>query len=160
MTALSSDRVINGSFGKVYLQDGRWLANIQRVEARIAIERREIRPPGTRETGYKAMNTTGEGTLSGFKVNSFWVREIGRYQREPRSKHPRYTLRYVLDDPDAFGQEEIELKYVKFWEAPLGYTANEILEESVPFTFQNHNLLQCSDGTLDEYADGGDDHCG
>jgi hypothetical protein len=106
------------------------------------------------------MGTAGEGTISGFKVTTFWVRQIGAFQRSPRSSHPAYTLRFIIDDPDAFGAEEIELTRVKFWEANFGYQNNEILEESIPFTFQNHNLLQCIDGNLDEYADGGADNCG
>lgn len=159
MTALNVDRVINGSFGKLYLNHDTWLANVQRLEGRITIDRREIRPAGTRELGYKAMGTAGEGTITSLRVTSLWIRQVGEYQRTPRSKHPSYVLRYVLDDPDAFGQEEIELTGVKFWEVPIGYQVNEILEEGVPFTFQNHNLLQCIDGPLDEYADGGTSNC-
>jgi Phage tail tube protein len=156
--ALLTDRAINGSYGKLFL-GAQWLANIQRVEAAMAIEKQEVRPAGTRETGYKAMNTTGAGTISGLRVTTFWLKTMGSYQRVPRSQMPSFTLRYTLDDPDSFGVEEIELTRCKIWHVPFGYQNNTLLEESLEFTFQNHNLLSCIDGNLDEYRDGGTSKC-
>jgi hypothetical protein len=50
--ALNTDRVINGSFGRLYFNHDTWLTNIQRVEARLTIDRRDVRPAGTRELGH------------------------------------------------------------------------------------------------------------
>jgi hypothetical protein len=62
--ALNPDRTINGSYGELFL-DGVWQTQVQRVEGRITINRREVRLAGARQTGYKATGTAGDGTITG-----------------------------------------------------------------------------------------------
>ena len=42
-----------------------------------------------------------------------------------------------LDDPDALGTERCLLHGVKFWEINGGWRVGEILEEEIPFTFED-----------------------
>ena len=156
--ALNPDRTINGSYGELFL-DGVWQTQVQRVEARITINRREVRLAGARQTGYKATGTAGDGTITGFKVTSQWIRMIGAYQRHTRSQQTPALLRYELADPESFGAEVVELLGVKFWEIPIGFQVDELVEEANPFMFIDHNMLSCLGGPLDEWASEGIDNC-
>lgn len=157
--ALNPDRTINGSYGELFL-DGVWQTQVQRVEGRITINRREVRLAGARQTGFKATGTSGDGTITGFKVTSHFLRMVGAYQRHSRSRQVPALIRYELDDPEAFGAEVVELLGVKFWEVPIGFQVDELVEEAIPFTFINHNLLSCIDGNLQEWESEGQDNCG
>jgi hypothetical protein len=110
-----------------------------------------------RQTGYKATGTAGDGTITGFKVTSYFLRTVGAYQRHSRSRQVPALIRYELDDPEAFGSEVVELIGVKFWEVPIGFQVDELVEEAIPFTFINHNMLSCIDGALDEWETEGKD---
>jgi Phage tail tube protein len=149
---LAAERTINGSHGKLYL-GATWLANIQRVESRITIERREVRVAGTRRVGFKHMGVTGEGTITGLKVTSWWLKFISQYMRVSTSTVLPLTLRYVLADPENGGTEEVELVRCQFYEIPFGYQVNEILEEAVPFTFEQINIKQCLSDNWEGYID-------
>jgi hypothetical protein len=149
---LAAERTVNGSHGRLYL-GATWLANVQRLEARITIERREVRVAGTRRVGYKSMGVTGEGTISGLKVTSFWLKFISRYMREQTSRLPPLTLSYTLADPDNGGTEAVDLVRCTFHEVPFGYQVNEILDESIPFTFEQINIHSCLDDDWEGYAD-------
>lgn len=156
--ALDPSRTINGSYGELFI-DGVWQTQVHRLEGRITINRREVRLAGARHTGYKATGTAGDGTITGFKVTSHFLRLVGAYQRNSRSQQTPALLRYQLDDPEAFGAEIVELVGVKFWEVPIGFQVDELVEEAVPFTFINHNLISCIDGNLDEWSSEGQDNC-
>ncbi len=158
---LAAERTVNGSYGKLYLPDGTWLANVQRVEARITIEKREIRVAGTRRVGHKGMGVTGEGTITGLKVTSYWLKLISRYMRQQTSKIPVLTLTYHLADPDNGGDEFVDLVRCEFFEIPFGYQVNEILEEAIPFTFEQINIHSCLEDNWEGYADtDGINECG
>jgi hypothetical protein len=157
---LAAERTINGSYGKLYL-GAQWLANIQRVEARITVERREVKVAGTRHTGYKGMNVTGEGTMTGLKVTDFWLKLISRYMRDPSSFIVPLTLRTTLADPENGGVEELELIHCRFWEIPFGFQVNELIEEAITFTFENINIHSCLSDDTEGFAGGdGVNECG
>jgi hypothetical protein len=154
--ALDPSRTINGSYGELFI-DGVWQTQVQRVEGRITIQRREVRLAGSRQTGYKATGTAGDGTITGFKVTSHWLRTIGAYQRHSASRMADSMIRYTIADPENGGIEEVELLGVKFWEVPIGFQVDELVEEAIPFTFVNHNMRQCIDINLDTWVTEGAD---
>jgi len=154
MPTLDPSRTINGSFGELHI-GGVWQTQIQQVSGKITITRKEIKLAGSRQTGYKATSTTGDGTIQGFKVTSYWLKVIGAYQRHASSFMPEATITLRLNDPEAYGIEEIELLGCKFWEVPIGYQVDELVQESIPFTFVNHNLRQCMDGSMETWVSEG-----
>lgn len=154
--SLNPSRTINGSYGELFI-DGVWQTQVHRVEGRIVIQRREVRLAGSRQTGYKATGTAGDGTITGFKVTSHWLRTIGSFQRHSTFFQPDALIRYVLEDPESYGKEEVELLGVKFWEVPIGFRVDELVEEAIPFTFVNHNVRSCIDGPLDTWSSEGAD---
>lgn len=131
---------INGSFGEVWDESGNWLANVQEVTFRIAIDRRDVMRSGTRRMGYKAMGTTGEGTIRGFKVTSLFLERVAVMMRSDSARQFVGQLLVKLDDPEALGAERVLLKGVKFWEYSGGWQVNEIVEEEIPFTFEDNSL--------------------
>ncbi|HLN61745.1 MAG TPA: phage tail tube protein, partial [Symbiobacteriaceae bacterium] len=42
-----------------------------------------------------------------------------------------------LSDPESLGVERVALKGVKFWEIEFGFQLDSVLEEEIPFTFEN-----------------------
>ncbi len=132
---------INGSFGEVRDQDGNWLANCQRVEGKIAIDKETLKLSGTRKTAHKAKGVEGTGTLSMLKVTSDFLQKIGEFQRNDRSVHFVGQLVVTLDDPESLGAEKILLKGVKFWEIGFGWEVDQIVKDEIPFTFFDHELL-------------------
>lgn len=135
--ALQPERTINGSFGEVRDQDGLWLANVQEINYRIVIDRRDIQRSGTRRMGYKAMGTSGEGTMRGFKVTSMFLERVGAVMRDDGARQFVGQLMVKLADPEALGVERVLLKGVKFWEFSGGFQVGELVEEEIPFTFED-----------------------
>lgn len=148
--------VINGSFGEVRDANGKWISQVQEVSGRVTIDRQDIQMSGTRRTGYKAMRVSGEGNMRLFKVTSEYLELVSELMRSDRQPQFVGQLLVVLKDPDAIGYERVLLKGVKFWEAPVGFRVNEIIEEDIPFTFFTMKLIDAIEGDvtlpLDRYA--------
>jgi hypothetical protein len=131
------EHTINGSFGEVRDENGDWLVNVQEVTFRITIDRQEIMMSGTRRKGYKATSTAGEGTLRQFKVTTAFIKRVSELMRDDRQLQFVGQLMVKLDDPDSLGTERVLLKGVKFWEINGGWRVGEIIEEEIPFTFED-----------------------
>lgn len=140
--SMISEVTINGTFGELYDENGTFLSNVQQVDARLTIERQEVRVAGQRGVGYKMKGVSGEGTITQFKVTSAFLALVAGTFNAPRTKMKVGELRYVLDDPEALGVEEVRLKRVKFWEVPFGYQNNELVEEAIPFTFEGIEVVR------------------
>jgi hypothetical protein len=147
---------INGSFGEVRDANGKWLSQCQEVSARVTVDRQDIQMSGTRRTGYKAMRVTGEGNLRMFKVTSEYLALVAEMMQSDLQIQYVGQLLVVLKDPEAIGYERVLLKGVKFWEVPIGFRVNEIVEEDIPFTFFTLKPLDKIEGDvtlpLDRYA--------
>lgn len=139
--AMSPDRVINGTYAELY-DDGesRWLANAQGFEARWSIDRRDISLAGKRSVGYKAMGISMSGSFRLLKVDDTFLATVTAYLAN-RTTINITNLRVRFDDPDQFGNSEHLFKNVKIWEAALAYNVNELMEETVPFTFEDYEPI-------------------
>ena len=134
---MQSEFVINGSFGELYTEDGLFLAPVQRIEANIRSNRRDIMRAGTRQMAYKLMTIQGDGTIGLLKVTSMFLQIVSEPMRSERQIQRILSLRVKLDDPEALGVEEYRLTKVKLWEVNLGFNVNDVIEEAIPFTFEN-----------------------
>jgi len=135
---LQTGYVINGSFGEVLHGDGRWLTEIQNIQATVKINRRDIMRAGTRAIGYKPMTVSGEGTIGLLKVTSDFAKVVTEMMRGGNDQLQKVTtLTIKLNDPEALGIEQTRLIGVRFWEINLGFGVDDIIEENVPFTFEN-----------------------
>lgn len=148
---LNPSYVIDGSYGEVRDQDGEFLAATQEITFNLRVAREEIMRSGTRQVGYKAMATSGDGSLRGFKVTSTFLELVSRMFRSDRQQIFVGQLLVKLDDPSALGVERVLLEGVKFWEIDGGWTVNTMLEETVAFTFEGFRFLDqiVGDPTID-----------
>lgn len=150
---LQPEYAINGSWGQLFAPDGEYLAETQSVEATIRINRRDIPLAGTRRTGYKAMTVQGDGTVRLLKVSSKFLKIVSELMRGPDTQQQFVTsMRIRLDDPEAMGAEVLRLQGVRFWEINIGFNVNDILEESIPFTFDNFELELAIGGNVTDPA--------
>lgn len=135
---LQTEYAINGSFGELLTGDGEWLTEVQSVQATIRIGRRDIMRAGTRSVGYKPMTVSGEGTIGLMKVTSKFLQVVSEMMRGGNQQMQKITtLTIRLNDPEALGVEQVRLTKVRFWEVNFGFGVDEIIEESIPFTFEN-----------------------
>lgn len=132
---------ILGSFGEVRDQDGNWVANAQSVEFTVSIDKKEIFISGSRKKGYKAGAVTGEGTLSMLKVTSRWLQLLTEMMRSDNQIQFVGQLIVKVADPESLGVERVALKDVKFWEYKGGWKVDELIEEELPFTYSDIELL-------------------
>jgi hypothetical protein len=134
---LDAKRTINGREGRIYTPGRRFIAWAESIDARTVIDRQDIIRSGARTTGYKAIGSTGTGTLNGFHVTSFWRRMISEFTTTGRMPDP-CSLTMELADPDSFGGsvESCTLNDCNFWETPLGHDATAIVMDDFPFTFE------------------------
>lgn len=126
-----ADRTIHGSFGKVFI-DGHWETNFNGLEAKVTMEKIELKLASDRWTRHKRGNLKGAFTVAGLKMTSKMVQK-GFDSFEIISK---------LEDPEAYGHERVRLKNCIVDELTLaGWKAGEIVDEEIPGTFEDYELL-------------------
>ena len=152
---MRSEFAINGTYGTLMV-NGVLISEVQRIEGSIRINRRDLNVAGHLGQRYKMMTHSGEGSLSYVKVTSRWLKEISLPFRKPGSVPSIFTIRYLLDDPESLGNEEVVLSGCRFWEVPFGFNVNDIIEESLSFTFEGMKILQeiTGDPTIAQIAAG------
>lgn len=140
MAGLDPTKTISGNFGTVY-HDGKWLTSVKKVEAKIDIDKEEVKTAGTRWVGHKTTALTGSGSLGMYKVSSEWIRAIGRIANDTTA--PFVTQLIIkLDDPEVAGTERVLLKGVQFDTIPLAnYEVGALVEDELNFTFTGYELL-------------------
>jgi hypothetical protein len=142
---MQGEYAINGTHGSIWL-NGELISEVQSVGGRITIARRDIFRAGSRSVSRKAMTVSAEGTIGYIKVTSRFVKFISEPFRDHNQRPASFDLRVLLDDPESLGNEEIIFGQVKFWEVPFGFTVNDIIEESVPFTAETMRFLDTIEG--------------
>ncbi len=125
-----------------------WLANVSQVEARITVDRQRIRRSGTRKTGYKRGAIEADGTITGFKVTSRYVAAMAGEMEDESAPPAPMVLDIVLDDPESLGVERVRLLDVKLWELPMGFNVGDVIEEAIPFTFEDIRVLETITGQM------------
>lgn len=132
-------RVINGTFGKVYL-DGQLLAECYKFQAKTEITRGEVQFCGSLIAGQKLTKLSNSGTIGLHKVNSRLAR---MYADDIQSgKDHSCTIISQLEDPDANGKEGVAFSGCKFndlthadWEAAV------LGKVEAPFTFIEYEYI-------------------
>ena len=141
----TGENAINGAFGELVFK-GEIVANIQTIEARITAERRPVRRAGTIRTAYKRVGVTGEGTFTILRVSSeFMQTAIDLF--DPLKPVLPANMTIKISDPDlgpsvGAEEEEITLENVKLWEIPFGFNVEDLISQTVQFTFEGAVLEQ------------------
>jgi hypothetical protein len=138
---LDSRKVISGSFGFLFDEDGNWLSNVTGVEASIEIGLEEIKVAGTRWIGNKTTTLKGSGTINSYMVTSEFIENMLKVTDDASSP---YTTELIvkLDDPESFGAYRVRLKAVTFDKIPIvNYEVGAIVEQELTFVFSGSDVL-------------------
>ena len=138
--AYTPARIMSGTFGYAWL-DGTPLPQITKGEAKVSLDKEEVKQTGKREKGYKIVGTDGKGSITLNKIDSIMIELLSDDMKAGRTTE--HILILALDDPDAFGCERIQLNGVVFDELPLAdWEAGKLGEESIAFTFSSWEILE------------------
>jgi hypothetical protein len=134
-THLNPDRVINGSFGELYDENGTWMAEAQDIKFKVANETKKWKGIGSRRTADKLIGTSGTGTIKQFHVNSELLSKVARSMGQQIADMFVGNLVITLDDPEQSSIETVTLYDVKFLDWEGGFTTNDLVMENITFSF-------------------------
>ncbi len=139
MNSYTPERVINGTFGEVWV-NGSYMAEATALEAKVSIDKTEVNQTGTLAKGYKITGIDCKGTLKLNKVSSFFISLLSENLK--KGKVTPVTIITKLADPDSFGAERVQLDNCTFDELTLAsWEVKKLGEESIPFTFTSWQVL-------------------
>lgn len=143
MKQYDAQRVINGTFGEVWVDDD-YMAEATSLNAKVSLEKQEVNQTGTLAKGYKVTGVDGKGTLKLNKVTSYFIKKLSDNLKA--GKTTVCKIMSNLEDPDAFGAERVMLSNCVFDELTLiDWEAKKLGEESIPFTFSAWEVLDTID---------------
>ena len=136
---LDSTKVINGTFGTVFLGDNE-VAEMKAFQAKLEFQKEEIKIAGQMATDTKLMGYSGKGSLQLHKVNSRMVKAL--LSQIKAGKDPRFTLIGKLADPNSNGAERIAIKNVSFDDLTLfDFEVGAVGQVECPFTFTDMEAI-------------------
>lgn len=140
---MDSNKVILGTFGKVYINNAR-MANIKNFELKANLQYEDILVNGNLITQSKYKGATLTGTASFHKVDSYNINLLKDAIKT--GVMPSIKIVGELADPNINGDEAIEILDVMFDDATLMSFANgEVREESTAFRAGGYNYLSTID---------------
>ena len=136
---LDSTKVINGTFGTVFLGDDE-VAEMKAFQAKLEFQKEEIKVAGQMAVDTKLMSYTGKGSLQLHKVNSRMIKTL--FEQIKEGKDPRFTLIGKLADPNSDGAERIAIKNVSFDDLTLfDFEVGAVGQVECPFTFTDMETI-------------------
>jgi hypothetical protein len=139
MDYINASQVLNGTWGEMWL-NGDLMAETTALQAKATLTKTAVNICGKLVSGQKVTGMELKGTLKMNKVSSAMINLNSASIKAGET--PEYTIISNLADPQSSGAERIVLKGVMFDELTLvDWEAKKNGEESVPFTFQDWDLL-------------------
>jgi len=139
MDKYKASDVINGTWGEMWL-NGDLMAETIALQAKVTLTKTAVNMCGTLVAGQKVTGMDLKGTMKINKVTSYMIRANSANIKA--GKTSEYTIISNLADPQSMGAERIVLKGVMIDELTLiDWEGKKNLEESIPFTFQDWELL-------------------
>lgn len=129
MANVDVNKIINGTYGFLFDEDGRELDTTQEFEVKDEYEKKEVKLPGEFHSKHKVMGGKVTGKIKFSKIDSRLQRKIG--------ENPTAKFNYIaeLADPNADGTEAILIRGVSFDANPImSYKMGEMVEIDVNFT--------------------------
>lgn len=131
MNQFDHNKIIRGSFGKVWLNDER-LANVKSFEAKATMDYEDVDVNGDLGQKHRYMGYSVAGTLTLHKYDS----TVAKMMKDAivSGVMPEIKVIAALDDPTAYGAERVALYDVTLDEVTLNKFENKgLTEEEVPF---------------------------
>ena len=134
----SAKRVINGTFGEVWL-DGEKVAECTACQLRVSKNKQTINLCGQFMADSKATNGSGPGSLTLYKVDSGLIEQQADLQD---GVDRRFTIVSKLRDPDGWGAERVAAYNVSFDDLTLAdWRAATVGTVTAAFTFSRYEVL-------------------
>ena len=141
MNSYSPQQVINGTFGECWIDD-EYMSETTGLEAKVTLNKEEVKQTGTLRKGYKYTGVEGKGTLKLNKVTSKMMKKISDNIQQGKTTVAK--IQSNLADPDAVGgkNEQVVIYDALFDEVTLAsWEAGKIGEESIPFSFGEWEII-------------------
>lgn len=145
MTQFNLSDTISGSEGRAFATiDGRVyeMFYLKKLEAKVAKNKSEGRVIGSRATQHKATGWSGTGTLTIYYITSMFRQIMLDYIKKGIDVY--FDVQVVNEDVSSpAGRQTVLLKRVNLDEVNMALLDGEaeLLEEEVPFTFEDVDLL-------------------
>ena len=137
------EKQINGTFGELWINDD-YMAEVTGLEAKVSIEKSEVKQTGSLAKGYKVTGIDCKGTVKLNKVSSYFIEKMSDNLKAGKST--TCTIITKLADPASDGIERIRLTGCTFDEMIIAsWEAKKLGEESYPFTFTGWDVLDTID---------------
>lgn len=131
--------VINGTWGEVWV-DTDYMAQVTALQAKFKLTKTDVQQTRTLSKGQKITGVEGTGTMKLNHTSSYFVSKTLADIKQGKSTP--VTITSNLDDPAVEGNERVKLTGVTFDEVTLAdWEAGKLGEESIPFTFQDAELI-------------------
>jgi Phage tail tube protein len=152
VTSAVEERRIDGNYGEIF-HEGKYQGDLASFTGRVAIERRTIQRAGADQVIYRRGTVSREGTFVVNKVDTRFEARLLEYanmtvdqRRALRDQGveawPETDFIVVLNDPDAWGAERIQITGVKLWEIAIGFAPGDLIERDLPATWRTEKILQ------------------
>jgi hypothetical protein len=137
---------LHGRWGKVTV-DGTECAEVTAIDAEVTVNRVEVPQTGAAWKGYIPGETEGQGTLTVMKSNSWFEERIYDFAQNPGSLPDGFEIIFTITDPHQSGvasnpslgegpSEKVTLVGCHFWNLPLGWERQGLLQRRLTFTFR------------------------
>ena len=138
----SARRVINGTYGSVWLDDER-MAECHTCQAKVQLNTETINLDGEFMEHYKPTGGKGSGSLTLYKVDSGLISKMNGIQE---GIIPEFTIITKLADPDSAGAERAALYGVMFSDLTIAdWQRATVGKVTAPFTFTRYEMLDSID---------------
>ena len=138
MEVMESKRPFYGSRGMLWI-DGYRVAEVLEVKATLTAKKLEVPMARHLSVGYKMVGFEGKGSFKVHKVTSFFIEKLAPAIKEGRQV--LFTLVSDVDDPDAVGNERVELYNCMVDSVDIAnWAVGKLSEEEYNFTFEDYNM--------------------
>lgn len=139
MTGYDARRVINGTYGEIWLNSD-YVAEVIGFEAKITFTKQAVNQVQKFMEGSKIIGGKGAGSIKLNKVTSRMHHYIGDSIK--KGVFEPMTIISNIKDPDAFGAERVKISGVLFDDLTLAsWEAAKTGEVTVPFTFTDYTPI-------------------
>ena len=139
MNNIPANKIINGTFGSVWVNNEKWL-DIESFEAKVTINYEDVNMAEELGTDKKMTGWAGEGNTTVKKVYSRGANLLADAVK--KGVLPDINIVGKLEDPDAYGSERVAINRVTFNEFMLMKFEQKTLgTEELPFNFAAYDLI-------------------
>lgn len=132
---------LSGTYGKLYDDTGRWLAQFHSIETTFEHNYEDIPQAGNTTMGKKYAGTEYSGTMTCMQYESDFVERV--LILDPTQRPLVTNLLVTVEDPAARGSYKVRLLGVKFTSGPIiSFEHGSPVEQEFEFTFSGVEIVQ------------------